>query len=132
VVGPVELYSTMPTILNVSILYRAHSSGSGEPHIKSFSTLEKASNYLIAEFHAYLQDLYYPEEWDSETMFVDETCETPAPAPNGEMALTLFSVDALKTFLADKKRYGAMIYGPYSEFEVQIPVEFNLYVTELD
>lgn len=122
----------MPTILNVSILYRAHSSGSGEPHIKSFSTLEKASTYLISEFHGYLQDRYYPEEWEPTHMFVDETCKTPAPVPTPEMAYTLFSVDALKTFLADKKRYGAIIYGPYSEWEVQIPVEFNLYATELD
>lgn len=122
----------MSTIINVTILYRAHSSGCGEPYTKSFSTLEKASAYLMEEFNGYLKDRYYPEEWEADDMFTDESQKVSAPVPTEEMGKTLFSADALKKFLADKKRFDNILYGPYSVYEAQIPVEFTVYETELD
>lgn len=126
------MYPKMSTILNVSILYRAHSSGWGDPYTKSFTTLEKASEYLIKEFNAYLHDNFYPEEWDAEDMFTGEDRKTQAPVPTEEMGRTLFSVNSLKNFLAEKKRWNNIIYGPYSDYECQIPVEFTVYETALD
>ena len=122
----------MSTIINVSILYRAPSSGWGDPCTKSFSTLEKASQYLIQQFNSYLEFYNYPEDWDAEDMFTAEDRKTQAPVPTEEMGQTLFSVDSLRNFLADKKRWHNIIYGPYSDYEFQIPVEFTVYETVLD
>ena len=122
----------MSTIINVSILYRAHSSGWGDPYIKSFSSLEKASVYLIEQFNEYRAEKYYPEEWEADDMFTDSTMKTPAPAPTEEMGKTLFSVDSLRKFLDDKNRWNNIIYGPFSDFEQQIPTEFTVYETTLD
>jgi hypothetical protein len=122
----------MSTIINVSILYRAHSSGWGNPYTKSFSSLEKASAYLIEQFNEYRAEKNYPEEWEADDMFTDSTMKNSAPAPTEEMAKTLFSVDALRKFLEDKYRWHNIIYGPFSDYEQQIPVEFTVYETTLD
>ncbi len=114
------------SVILVSILYRAPSSGSGEPYLKAFTTFEKASDYLKKSFEDYLNDYDYPEDWDNDDMIVQENNQTPAPAPTMEMAEQLFSVDALKAFVKDKKRYHDIIYGPWSEYQVQIPFEIQV------
>jgi hypothetical protein len=119
-------------IYTVSTLFRAHSSGSGEPYVKSFSNLENASKYLIEQFNGYLLDYNYPEEWELNDMFTDEEMKDNAPAPTKELGKTLFSVEALEMFLNDKKRYHNIIYGPYSEYEFQIPFEIQFYESTLD
>lgn len=119
-------------IYTVSCLYRAYSSGSGEPYLKSFSTLEGASKYLHEQFRGYMADYYYPEEWDSNIMFTDESELTPAPAPTEEMATLLFSVSSLEDFLKDTKRYRNILYGVWSTFESQNPFEIEFYESELD
>lgn len=119
-------------IYTVSCLYRAHSSGWGDPYVKSFSSLEKASEYLLQEFRAYMADMNYPEDWDADDMFTDESRKTPAPAPTLEMAKILFSVDSLERFLNDTKRYSNILYGVWSDFECQNPFEIEFYESELD
>ena len=119
-------------IYTVSCLYRAHSSGWGDPYLKSFSTLEKASAYLLDQFKGYMADYNYPEDWDENDMFTDESMKTPAPAPTEEMAKRLFSVDSLQKFLSDTKRYSNIIYGVWSDYECQNPFEIEFYESEME
>lgn len=114
------------SIIVIKIRYRAHSSGSGEPYTNAFTTFEKASIYLKDNFRNYLLDYNYPEDWDHDDMFTEENSDVHAPAPTEAMAEQLFSVDALKTFLNNKKRYHNIIYGPWSTYEVQIPFEIQV------
>lgn len=121
------------SVIMVSTLYRAHSSGWGETITKNFTTFEKASAYLKQEFMEYLKFNNYPEEWEEcDKMYTDERRKTPAPVPTEAMADELFSVDALKAFVKDTKRYHDIIYGPYSDYECQIPFEMNVKEVSLD
>ncbi len=121
----------MPGYL-VTYVYRAHSSGWGEPVEKIFTSLEKASKYLLDLFNGYVDD-FGDENWDETDMFADQEMTTPAPVPTKSMGEILFSVDALKEFLVVAKRtYDNTIYGPWSDFECQIPFEIKIKEIEID
>lgn len=115
----------------VSTLYRAHSSGWGERMEKVFTTLEKAAQYMKECYEDYLQDSNYPEDWDHSDMFTDESMKTPHPPPTKEMGDTLFSTDSIRKFLEDKKRYHDILYGPWSDYECQIPFEITIKKVEI-
>ncbi len=120
------------SVINVSYIYRAHSSGWGERIEKNFSTFEKASAYLKEVFDDYLKFNHYPEEWDDEDMYTDESRETPAPAPTETLRDELFSVDNLKAFVKNKKRTSDILYGYWSDFECQLPFEITVKEVSLD
>ena len=117
----------------VTSIYRAHSSGWGDRIERMFTSLGKASNYLLSIYDGYIKDYNYPEEWDQEDMFTDEKMTTPAPPPTAEMGATLFSVQSLHKFFETKKKYSDdIIYGPWSDYECQIPFEITIKQVEID
>jgi hypothetical protein len=120
------------SVILVSTLYRAPSSGWGEPIEKTFTTFEKASAYLKQCFEGYVSEIEEFDSWDDDDMFTKEGSNVPAPRPTLKMAEELFSVDALKAFVEDKKRYHDIIYGPWSEYQVQIPFEIQVKEVALD
>jgi hypothetical protein len=116
----------------VSSIYRAHSSGWGERIEKIFTSLEKASQYMKECYNDYLLDCNYPEEWEQSDMFTDENMKTPHPPPTKEMGDILFSTDSVSKFLEDTKRYHDIIYGPWSDFECQVPFEITIKKISID
>ena len=96
------------------IIDRAPSSGAEHRSQQVFLSLEGASAWLMKQFEGYGEDWYYPDEWDEEDM----GCTFPEKE--------IFSVDALKANLAtnDVAFYDKAIWGPYSQYQGQVPIEF--------
>ncbi len=108
-------------IYQAIVIYRAPSSGSENRSQRCFKTLEGASKWMKEHFEGWAEDLNYPEEWDEEDM--------KSPFPSNE----IFSVENLLANLEKNKKsyYTIPVWGPESEYEAQVPVEYHIIKTKL-
>ncbi len=127
--------SKMSKVYTVSCVYRAPSSGSETIVTKSFVNIEQAAAYAKKTYLSYLSESYYPEEWDGEDMYVDDTRTQHAADPTPELGDKLFAVEMIEKKLAELlKTRGrapapALLYGPWSDYQAQRPFEITISAT---
>jgi hypothetical protein len=109
-----EIYMT-------TVGYRTPSSGSESRIHACFKSLEGASKWLMEHFTAWAEDLSYPLMWDEEDM--------KCPFPDK----SIFSVENLVANLEknEKSFHYYSLWGPYSEYEAQAPMEYFITKTKL-
>lgn len=107
----------------VKIVYRAHSTGSEQWVEQTCLSLEGASKFMTKQLSCIAEDYNYPEEWDKDDM-------SGAEWPSDD----IFSVENLKIQLKKNEKYfgyDTAIWGPYSLYEAQSPIEFFLKMTTI-
>lgn len=107
------------------VIYRSPSSGGERRCQCCFKTLEGASKWMLHHFEEWAKDMNYPEDWDEEDM--------KCPFPTKEIAEQLFSVENLLANIEKNRKsyYTIPVWGPESEFEAQVPIEYQIIKTKL-
>lgn len=111
----------------VTVVERSHSSGAETRWEKVFLSIDGASTYMKNYIAGIAMDFDYPESWDVDDYKGEQFPKT-----------SFFCVENLKEYLekmkTDKKaRYlDEPYWGPYSEYEVQRPIEIFIKETVIN
>jgi hypothetical protein len=102
----------------VTYITRTLSSGFESRTVKTFETLEKATEYIHGEWYDSFCELNsYPDDWDEE--------DFGRPMPSRED----FSLEAIKK-IRSKKFYLGKLFDPYSQYAALVPNELLLEETK--